>query len=123
MLVKHSRNVILGGWLAPNLLALGSGILHATAHPCPNHRQFQLAEHTSHLKESLTHGVCLAFSTINGDAPHNDQAQMLLPDDVNDFAQLLCASGQSADLQGDDGVPRFSHIQEHMEFLFYLGMG
>ena len=30
VLIKHSRDVILCGWLSPNLLTLGPGILHTT---------------------------------------------------------------------------------------------
>ena len=42
---------------------------------------------------------------------------MLLPHKVNDFAQLLCASGETRNLQGDDAVALLSR-GKHQALLF-----
>ena len=41
---------------------------------------------------------------------------MLLPNGVNDFAQLLCASGKTGDFQHDDGITRLC-LGEHLGLL------
>lgn len=100
---KHRWYIVLCGWPSANPLALALGVLHPTFHPGAYHRQLQLTEHPCHLQECFAHWVGLSASAINGDAPHNDQSQMLFANYINNFTELLCASGQSADLQGDDG--------------------
>lgn len=39
------------------LLALGLGVRHTRPHTLPYHRQLQLAEYTSHLKEREAHPI------------------------------------------------------------------
>ena len=120
MLIEHSRDIILGGGPSADMFALRLGVFHPAFHPCANHRQFQLTENASHLEKRFAHRVCLSVPAINRDAPHNHQPQALFADGVDNLTQLLCASAQSADLQGDDGVALSRRIQEHMEILFHL---
>ena len=104
MLVEHSGNIILCCLRSANFSSASSRIRHSRFYPSPNHRQFQLTEHASHLKERFAHRICLPVPAINRDASHNNQPQSLVPDDVYDLVQLLCASAQSADFHRDNSI-------------------
>ena len=96
---KEARRNIIGGHLrSADLLSLCLCVLHAGADSRPNHGQFQLAEHTCHLEKSLAHGVSLTVSAIQSDTAHNHKPQVLLSDNFDDFAKLLCASGKARNL-------------------------
>ena len=93
VLIKHSRDIILGCLRSANPVSLLLSIRHARLHSCPDDGQLQLCEHSRHLNEGLAHGVNVALATVNGDASHNLQAHMLALDDVDNLTELLCASG------------------------------
>ena len=89
MAQESRRNLVNGCLGPPDLPPFGSGVLHATTHAGPNHRQFELAEHACHLKERFTHGVGLTGAAIKSDAPHDNQTQPFGADDLNDLTEPL----------------------------------
>lgn len=91
-------------WVAARRACLLFGVLHAAFDARPYHRQFRLRKYANRLKERLTHGVGLPVPAVDGDASHDDQPQMPFAYNFYQFAQLLCASGKSADFQRDNGV-------------------
>jgi|GEM_PF-3423718 len=70
-------DVLFAHLRSPDLSPLGSGIFHARPHSCPNHRQFQLAEHTCHLEKCFAHGVNMTITAIQRDTAHNHKPKML----------------------------------------------
>jgi len=99
------RNIVSGHLRSADLLPLCLCVLHAGADSRPNHGQFQLAEHSRHLEESLAHGVSLTVSAIQSDTAHNHKPQVLGSDDFDNLTELLCTSGKAGHFQNDDGVP------------------
>ena len=82
----------------PDLPTLGSGIGNPRTHPRPNHRKFQLTEHSRHLEKCFAYGVGLSVPAVQSDGTNNHQPQVLLSHKFDDFAQaqhtalLRCAS-------------------------------
>ena len=96
IVAKEARRNIIGGYLrSADLLALCLCVLHAGADSRPNHGQFQLAEHTCHLQESLAHGVGLTVPAVQSDGANNHQPQVLGSDDFDNLTKLLCAFGKA----------------------------
>ena len=120
MLVKHSRNVIIGCGSASNLLPFCFGVLHAASHSRPDDCQLKLCEDRAHLDERLAHGVYLPVPAVNRDTAHDDEPEFLALDDLHNLTELLCASGQAADLKRDDGVTLSRRIEKHMKVLLDL---
>ena len=104
MLMENGGDVILCGGAPPDTLAFCLGVLHTAFHARPYHRQLQLAEHASHLEKCFAHRVGLPVPAVDGDASHNDQPQMLGAYYLYQFAQLLCASAQSADVNVNENL-------------------
>ena len=65
-------------------------------------------------------GVNFAVAAVHRNETHNHQPKPLLLDGFHDFAKLLGAARQTADLQGEDGIALIRRIQEHMEVLLHL---
>ena len=112
--MEHGRNVILRCGSAPDLYALALGVLHSTAHSGSNDCQLKFCKDSAHLDERLTHGVYLPVSAINRDTAYDDESELLALDDLHNLTELLCASGQAADLKRDDRVALSRRIQEHI---------
>lgn len=118
MLEKYAGDVLLGAARSADSAPLGSGVRHATFHPCSDDGQFQFGKYRDHLDERLTYGVDFAAAAIHRDAAHNHQPQALLPDGVDDFAQLLRAAAQAACFERDDAVALARRVQQHLKLLF-----
>ena len=88
-------NVLCGHWWSPDLGALGLRVCHTAFDAGTNHLEFKLGEDACHLQEGGRHSIEFPAAAINGDAADDDQAQMLVLDDVDNRAQLLCAAGET----------------------------
>lgn len=96
MLEEHSRDTILRCLWPADFLAFDFCVGHARFHAGADHGEFELAEYSCHLQKCLAHGISLTVTAVDGDAADNLQAEMLFSDDVDDFAELLRGSGQTA---------------------------
>ena len=123
IVAKESGGDVLFAHLRPpDLPPLGSGIFHARPHSCSYHRQFQLTEHTRHLEKCFAHGVGLSVPAIQSDGANDDQPQVLLPHNLNDFTELLCASGKAGHFQHNDGVARLGFRKHRLLLALDLGI-
>ena len=104
MLVENCGNVVLGGGSAADGTALGLCVCHAAFHSCSNDGQLQFRKDGAHLDEGLAHGIDFAVAAVHCNGANNHQPKPLLLDGVHDFAKLLGAARQAADLQGEDGI-------------------
>ena len=86
MSVKDRRDGVAGDLGTSDPLALRLGVRHAGAYTGPDHSQFQLPKHASHLQKRLRHGIGAAVSAIHGDTAHDDETQRLALDHVDDLA-------------------------------------
>ena len=103
---KEARRNIIGGHLwSADLLALCLCVLHAGADSRPNHGQFQLAEHTCHLQESLAHRVSLTVAANRSDTAHNHRPQALFTSKVTESTLLLNVVSQPDNLPCTSGLP------------------
>ena len=92
MALECGGNVGLGSRLPADWFALGAGGGHAGLHPGANHGELQLGENARHLEEGLGHRVERAASAVHRDGAENRQAQALLLNAGDDFAELLDAA-------------------------------
>ena len=100
---EHRRDFLLGCLRPAHLLPLGLRILHATLHSCPDRGKLQPTEDTGCLQECFAHWNSLPIETVQCDAACNHQTQVLFLNPVDALSQLLCASGQTRNLQHNDG--------------------
>ena len=106
IVAKEARRNIIGGHLrSADLLSLCFCLLHAGAYSHPNHRQFQLAEHTCHLQESLAHRVSLTVAANRSDTSHNHKPQALFTSKVTEITLLLNVVSQPDNLPCTSGLP------------------
>ena len=87
--IEDRWNIVLCGWLAAYLLALGLGVGDARPHALPYEGQFQLIEDGCHLKEGGAHGVHLTLPAIHSDGAKDHQPQVLLLDGFQHSAEFL----------------------------------
>lgn len=120
MAVECGGNVGLGGRLPADWFALGAGGGHAGLHPGANHGELQLGEDARHLEKGLGHRVERAASAVHRDGAENGQAQALLLNAGDDFAELLGGARQAADLRGENRVAGLGGLQQHFEVLLDL---
>ena len=71
------------------MLSLGLGVRHPRPDAAADHRKLLLRKDPSNLQKSLGHRIRLTSPAVHGDAPHDDKPQMLVPNHVNDLAELL----------------------------------
>lgn len=122
MAKEGGGDVLFAHLRSPDLSPFGSGIFHARPHSCPYHRQFQLTEHTCHLEKCFAHGVSLTIATIQSNGANDDQPQVLLPHKVDDFTELLCASGKAGHFQHNDAVARLGFRKHCLLLALDLGI-
>lgn len=122
MLVENSRNIVPGQRPHAQFPALADCVLQAGAHPGTDHRKFNFRKYPSHLQEGLGHRVNLPVAAVHRDAAHDDQAKTLLPDKVNQLAQLFCGPAQPAYFKGDDCIASGSSFKQTGQIPFYLAV-
>ena len=115
--VKHGRNVILCGWPPADFLALRLGVSHAAFDPRPDDGQLQFGKDGAHLDKGLAHGIDLPVPAIDGDAPDDDEAEVLALHQFDDLTELLGASAQAADLGADERIALLGSSQQKVEVL------
>ena len=106
MLVEDCRDAVLRGMGSAYLFAFALGVCHPGLYSGPDDGKFQFGKHCAHLNECLAHRLDVPVPAINRDAAEDFQTQMLRLDDVDDFAELLCASAQTRDFTAYDGISR-----------------
>jgi len=122
MLEEECRDILSGHLWSADVLSFGFGVLHAAPDARSDHLKLQLGKDASHLEESRRHGINFSAPAVDGNAADDHKAKVFLLNDVDDLAELLGASAQTADFQRRDRVTFLCVFQQHVQALFDLSV-